>query len=84
MMRVMMRVIRAVIKMAVRVMMRMAQEGTQNSLQEAIRRVTNLPPQPTLRSLLQRMAIQSKPVRLSLPPTLPRVQDREALTAPMT
>jgi hypothetical protein len=70
--------------MAVRVMMRMAQEGTQNSLQEAIRAVMHLPPSLTLRSLLQRMARQSKPVRLSLPPTLPRVQDREALTAPMT
>jgi hypothetical protein len=70
--------------MAVRVMMRQAQEGTQNSLQEAIRAVMHLPPSLTLRSLLQRMARQSKPVRLSLPSTLPRVQDREALTAPMT
>jgi len=55
-----------------------------DSLQAVIRRVTNLPPQLTLRSLLQRMARQSKPVRLSLPPTLPRVQDRAVLTAPMT
>jgi hypothetical protein len=79
----MMRVM-AVIRMAVRVMMRMAQEGTQNSLQEAIRAVMHLPPSLTLRSLLQRMARQSKPVRLSLPLILPRVQDRAALTAPMT
>jgi hypothetical protein len=79
----MMRVM-AVIRMAVRVMMRMAQEGTQNSLQEAIRAVMHLPPSLTLRSLLQRMARQSKPVRLSLPLPLPRVQDRAALTAPMT
>jgi len=69
---------------AVRVTPRMALEAPQNSLQAVIRRVTNLPPQLTLRSLLQRMARQSKPVRLSLPPTLPRVQDRAVLTAPMT
>jgi hypothetical protein len=83
MMRARMMVMRMAV-MAVRVMMRQAQEGTQNSLQEAIRAVMHLPPQLTLRSLLQRMARQSKPVRLSLPPTLPRVQDRAVLTAPMT
>jgi hypothetical protein len=81
MMRVMMRA-RAVRR--VRVTPRMALEAPQTALQEAIRRAMHLPPQQTLRSLLQRMARQSKPVRLSLLSTLPRVQDREALTAPMT
>jgi hypothetical protein len=81
----MMRVrMRAVIKMAARVMMRMAQEGTQISLQEAIRAVMHLPPSLTLQSLPQRMARQWLPVKLNLLPTLPRVQDRAALTAPMT